>query len=112
MKKRSHPTFSRANFKRKDRKRVKDNWRKPRGIDNKKRLKIKYMGREPNIGWRNSKETRYLHPSGLKEVLIYNSKDLNKHKGKCLRIAHSVGMKKKTEIVQKATELGIKVVNP
>ena len=40
MQKKTHPTFSIPNFGSKHRKRVPARWRKQRGIDNKKRIKI------------------------------------------------------------------------
>jgi large subunit ribosomal protein L32e len=110
--KKTHPKFFRANFGRTKRKRIKDNWRKPRGIDNKKRIKIKYVGAEPNIGWRGRKEVRGLHPSGFKEVLISTPKELDSlGKDKVVRISSGVGRKKRNDIIEKSLKLGLKVVN-
>jgi len=92
-------------------------WRRPRGISNKlkKRYGGKWSGRIPvNIGFRSPKAVRGLHPSGLEEVLVFNPSDLERiDKEKlAVRIASSVGMKKRLEIEDKAKELGIKVLNP
>ena len=59
-------------------KRVKNRWRKPRGVDSKLRQKEKSKGCIPKVGYRSPKSTRYLHPSGFKEVLVYNVNDLEK----------------------------------
>jgi len=110
--KKSHPKFFRQNFGRGTRKRVKGNWRKPRGIDNKKKFKIKTFGGEPTIGYRNPKEIRGLHPCGAEEVRVFNKDNLSDvPKGAVVRIAGSVGEKKRVQIRAKAKELGLKVLN-
>jgi len=95
-------------------KRLKKVWRKPRGIHSKLRRKLKSKGKMPNIGYRKPKEIRYLHPSGFKEVLISNIKELEKidPKTEAIKIAHTVGEKKRQEIVKKAQQLNIKILNP
>jgi large subunit ribosomal protein L32e len=110
--KRKHPKFFRQNYGRTDRKRISDSWRKPRGVDNKKRIKLKSAGALPEIGWRNPREVRHLHPSGLREVLVRNVQELSRVKnGMAVRIASGVGRKKREEIVRKAKELNLKVLN-
>ena len=93
--------------------RVKESWRRPRGIDSKMRLKKK--GKPPlvSIGYRNPKLVRGLHPTGFKEVIVYNVKDLEKvdPDREAVRIAGSVGRRKRIEIIEKADELGIVVLN-
>ncbi len=95
-------------------KRVSKNWRRPRGRDNKMRINEKAKGKRPSVGFGAPKELRGLHPSGFKEVLVANIKQLEKiDKSKeAIRIEAKVGKKKKMEIVNKAKELGIKVLNP
>jgi len=110
--KRKHPAFFRQNFGRKERKRVKEGWRKPRGVDNKKREKIATFGAEPNIGYRNPRIIRGLHPCGKQEVRVFNAGMLSSvPKNAVVRIAGSVGEKKRVEIRNKAKELGITVLN-
>jgi len=111
-KKKTHPKFFRQNFGRGTRRRVKDNWRKPRGIDNKKKEKIATFGAEPTIGYRNPREIRGLHPCGAAEVRIFNPEMLaDVVKTSVVRIAGSVGEKKREKIRAKAKELGLKVLN-
>lgn len=93
--------------------RIKPNWRRPRGIDSKMRLKKKGYPKSPNVGYRSPKLVRGLHPTGYREVLVYNPNDLegidpNRY---AIRIAAAVGKRKRLEIVKKADELGIKVLN-
>lgn len=111
--KKRHPKFFRSNYGRKNRKRVKENWRRPRGGDNKKRMKLKHVGAEPNIGYRKRRDIRGLHPSGYEEVRVRNVDELKNVDGKyqAIRIAASVGRRKREEIIKKAVELGIKILN-
>jgi large subunit ribosomal protein L32e len=92
-----------------------EKWRKTRGIDNKTRLKLKGFPPPVNPGYRKPKIIRYLHPSGLKPVIINNMKDLEniaKFKDQVIGIISSnVGFKKRLEIIKKATEMGIKLAN-
>ncbi|RLG70362.1 MAG: hypothetical protein DRO07_00390 [Candidatus Iainarchaeum archaeon] len=88
-----------------------DKWRVPRGADFK--LK-KEDGKAPSTGYRTSKALRYLHPSGYREVLIHNAKELEMLAGRAnvaARIASTVGRKKRGEIIKKADEIGIKILN-
>lgn len=88
-------------------------WRKPRGLDNKIRQKVKGWPPGPSMGYKGPKIARYLHPSGYKEVLVYNVEDLADIDAatQAARIAHTVGKRKRADIVAKAAELNIKVLN-
>lgn len=93
--------------------RVKPNWRRPRGIDSKMRLKKKGYPKSPNIGYRGPKLVRGLHPSGFREIIVHNVKELegidpNRY---AIRIASSVGRKKRLKIIERADQLGIRVLN-
>jgi len=110
----SHPTFKRPNVGRPSRKRLEDKWRKPRGIDNKQREKKNKAGFLPNIGYRNPKDIRDLHPSGFHEVLITCEKDLESvidTEGVAVRLASKLGKKKREALVLKINELNLKLLN-
>ncbi|MEM4296648.1 MAG: eL32 family ribosomal protein [Candidatus Anstonellales archaeon] len=94
-------------------KRVKQRWRKPRGIDNKKRIRKKGHGAVPKIGYKNSKHLRHLHPSYKREALISNEKELDAFNPDlyAIRIRRSVGKRKRAIIIEKAEKLGFLVLN-
>ena len=94
--------------------RIGTSWRKPRGIQSKVKIKQKSRPRMPNVGYGAPKELRYLHPSGFKEVLVHNVDGLlNLDKAKeAARISHTVGKRKRSDILKKAEELKVKVLNP
>ncbi len=91
---------------------VKARWRRPRGTHNKKRMKFKWTGAMPRIGYRNPLELRGLHSSGMKEVLVNNLKEVEGLKDVVVRIAAAVGAKKRKVIEEKAKALHLRVVNP
>ncbi len=95
-------------------KRVKENWRKPRGIDSKMRKKVKGWPPSPDIGYRSPKKTRALHPSGYIEVRVQTTEDINglNPATQAIRIARTVGDKKRLEISALADERGIHILNP
>jgi len=90
---------------------VKKRWRKPRGTHNKKRMKFKWAGASPKIGYRNPEAMRGLHPSGRREVLINNMKELEGARDVLLRISAAVGARKRKLIEQKAKEMNLQIVN-
>jgi large subunit ribosomal protein L32e len=105
------PKFKRQESWRYDRLAV--NWRKPDGIDNKMRKQFSGYPALVKIGYGGPKITRGLHPSGFVDNLVYNVNDLlmlDKNKDSA-RIAHTVGNKKRLEIIAKAESLGIKLLN-
>lgn len=88
-------------------------WRKPQGDHSKMREHYGYRRNVVSIGYGGPKGARHLHPSGFKEVRVWNPKDLDKINPEleAARVAHQVGMKKRLEIEEKADELGIRVLN-
>ncbi|RLI30135.1 50S ribosomal protein L32e [Candidatus Bathyarchaeota archaeon] len=94
--------------------RIKESWRRPRGIDSKMRLRKKGWPKVVKIGYRGPRKARGLHPSGFEEVLVYNVWDLEglDPERQAVRIAHGVSSRKKLEICTRADELGIYVINP
>ena len=66
------------------------------------------------VGYKGPRKSRGLHPSGYNDVLIFNTNDLTRIDPKidAIRIAHGVGYKKRLDILNEATKLKIKVLNP
>jgi large subunit ribosomal protein L32e len=95
-------------------KRLKENWRRPRGLDNKMRRKIKGWPPTVNTGYRGPKISRGLHPSGYKEVLVYNIDDLKEidPETQAVKIAHTIGKRKRTRILVEAKKKRIAILNP
>lgn len=94
--------------------RVKPNWRKPRGKDSKMRLQVKGWPPLVKIGYGTPRQYRGLHPSGYKEVLVYRPEDLQglDPEVHAVRIAGSVGLRKRLLILEEAQKLGLKILNP
>ena len=94
--------------------RLAENWRKPKGKDNKMRLQKSGMPALVKVGYRGPRAARGLHPSGYRDIIIHNTAELVRldPKKDAARIGHTVGKKKRIEIINKAVELHIKVLNP
>ena len=92
---------------------IKPRWRRPRGIDNKMRTNEKGWPKVANIGWRGPAAVRGLHPTGKEEVLINNINDLKtiNNDTQIARISRTVGGKKRTQILEEAEKLGVKILN-
>lgn len=89
-------------------------WRAPIGKRNKLRKHIKGKGFLPKAGYGSPLSVKGFHPSGLMEVRVFNENDLQKINPKtdCARIASAVGGKKRADIIKKAAEMKIRVLNP
>jgi large subunit ribosomal protein L32e len=94
--------------------RIKESWRRPRGIDSKMRIKKKGWPPSPGVGFRSPRAVRGLHPSGYEEVLVYNVGDLAavNPETQAIRIAGKVGARKRAMILTEASKRGIRVLNP
>lgn len=88
-------------------------WRKPKGVDNHQRLSVKGWPHLVKIGYRVPKSVRYLHPSGYKDVLVHNMKELESLSPEtdAARLAAGLGKRKRIELAKRAQELGIKLLN-
>lgn len=107
----ARPKFVRQESWRYDR--LAENWRKPKGKDNKMRKQFSGVPPIVKIGYRGPKRARGLHPSGYIDHIVFNVSDLTKLDvtKDAARLAHTVGTRKRKEILAKASSLGIKVLN-
>jgi large subunit ribosomal protein L32e len=92
----------------------KKGWRRPTGKHNKIRESKKGKGETPSIGYGASKETRYLHPCGLEDLLVSNLKDIQgiNPNRQAARIRASVGKRKKALLISELKKRKIKLLNP
>jgi len=93
--------------------RIKDQWRKPRGIDNKMRTEEQGWPKSVKVGYRGPSAVRGLHPSGKEEVTVWNPIDVEKVdvETQVARIGGSVGGRKREAMLEKAEKLGVRVLN-
>ncbi|XP_039263144.1 large ribosomal subunit protein eL32-like [Styela clava] len=97
---------------------LKQNWRKPKGIDNRVRRRFKGQYLMPNIGYGSDKKTKHClrDHRGFKKFLVHNVRELEvlmmSNRTFCAEIAHAVSSRKRKTIVQRAQELDIYVTNP
>lgn len=94
-------------------KKLGDSWRKPRGKHSKQREHLKKRPPVVDAGFRSPKAVRGLHPSGFKEVLVSNGKELEAidPKIQAARLSATLGGRKKEELLERADELGVRVIN-
>ena len=88
---------------------LKDSWRKPKGIHSKLRLQKKGHGKLVRIGHGVKKDLKNLI-NGKKAIHITNLKDLKNVK-EAIIISSKIGLKKKLEIINKAKELKLEIIN-
>ncbi len=112
IKKRKKPEFLRQNAR--SLKRVGEKWRLPRGRQSKLRRHKTSRGFLPHPGYGSPRQVKFMHPSGVQEVLVSNLSQVEGVDGskQAIRIAAAVGSKKRNDIQKKATEMGIRILNP
>jgi len=110
--KKSQPSFRRSEWFRYKRL-SKSGWRRPKGIQNKQRMNLKYRSSRVRIGHGKVSTARGLHSSGFKEVMVFNTNDLEEidPDKEAARIGRTVGSRKRELIHERADELGIRILN-
>ena len=106
------PTFKRTDSHKK--KKLDENWRRPRGLQSKLRKRIASKGAVAQVGYGSPRAVRGLHPSGLEDVLVRNLNDLQSinPEYQAARIARTVGVRKRQMIEEVAKNREIKLLNP
>lgn len=88
-------------------------WKKPKGLHSKIRHKFKGHSKMPSPGYKSPIKVKGLHASGLKQVIVFSPEDvknINKQ-SEGIIISKSVGIRKMLEVLKKAKELNIQVLN-
>ena len=88
-------------------------WKKPLGDDSSQRKNRKYRSALVRVGHGKIAAARGLHPSGFEEVLVNKSNDLEglDPETQAVRIAKTVGNRKRSAIHDRADDLGLRVLN-
>jgi large subunit ribosomal protein L32e len=95
-------------------KRVKESWRAPHGKTSRVRRSKSGWPAVVKIGYSHPRATRGMHPSGLREVMVWRVQDLEgiDPKTHVARIAHTVGENKRVQIIDEAKKKKIRILNP
>ncbi len=88
-------------------------WRAPHGMDSKQRRNYKYRSSLVRVGHGKVATARGLHPSGFREIMVHNTRDLESidPETEAARVGKTVGGRKREQIYSRADELGIRVLN-
>lgn len=104
------PEFVQQDYHKK--KRLSRKWKRPTGLQSKMRHQFKGYNRRVKQGWRSPVAVRGFHGKGVEPVLINNVSELNTvKKDQGIIVSGKVGLKKRIDILKKAEELKILVLN-
>ena len=94
---------------------VKEAWRRPRGIDSRQRRKFKGLTLLVNVGYGSDKKTRHMLSNGFYKFVVNNVKELDmllmQNRKYAAEIASRVSAKGRKAILERASQLNIKVLN-
>ena len=107
------PDFIRQDYQRRKRIGRKLKWVKPKGVHSKIRHKFKGWRKMPSPGYKSPVIVKSLHTSGLRIVLVSSLNDMKKINAikEGAVISGSVGMRKRLDILRKAKELKVTILN-
>jgi len=107
------PDFIRQDYHRRKRLGRKVKWRKPKGIHSKIRHHFKGRRKMPSPGYRSPSKVNAFHSAGLVVVRVLSAGDLKKinKETEGIIVAKTIGMKNRLEILRKAKEMGVQVLN-
>merc|ERR1712178_151803 len=95
--------------------RVKESWRRQKGIDSVVRRKFKGKILMPNIGYGTNKKHRHVMKDGFRRFVVHNVEDLElllmHNKTYAGEVAKNISTKKRKDIVERARQLNIKLTN-
>lgn len=104
------PEFIQQDYHKK--RRLSKKWKRPTGLQSKMRHQFRGYNRRVKQGWRSPIEIRGYHGKGVEPILVNNVSDLNSVKSdQGVVIASNVGLKKRLDIVKKAQELKLIILN-
>jgi len=92
-------------------KKLDSNWRSPRGIHNKVRLKRKGHPRSPSIGYGSPKEEYGLYKSKFSYKIINSENDLLNLDEEYVILSGRLGIKNKLNIINKLKASNVKILN-
>ena len=89
-------------------------WRWPSGKHNKIRERKKGKGAVPTIGYGAERGLRYLHPSGLEDILVLTLGDIERidPKRQAARISARIGKREKALLFEELKKRNVLVLNP
>jgi len=88
-------------------------YRRPKGNDNKLRLRLKGYPPIAEVGYGTDKKIRGRHPSGLYPVVISSEKDIEKldPAKHIVYISSRIGGRRRIELIKILSEKGFKIAN-
>jgi len=93
--------------------RLGNKWRKPKGIQNKMRLKLRGYRRNVSKGFKSPRSVRGMSSTGLEMIKVFTKVELDRVDPATLGVivASTVGKKKRLDILKSAIEKNITIIN-